>query len=136
MFRSALLTLLLAPVISVAQVAVPANVESVTSGGYWENDGASGRYRIVVVNSGFDAVTSRLFVQWIRDPKSLGSEPEVVASHEAMFPFGESLASFSARLKPEGRGRARITVEGVVSREPRKKVRAVLVVTSPGHVAP
>lgn len=45
--------------------AIPGVVEEVRIGGTWERDGNSGIYRIVVTRSGGDAVTARLFVQWV-----------------------------------------------------------------------
>ncbi|HUF73382.1 MAG TPA: hypothetical protein VMR74_10835 [Gammaproteobacteria bacterium] len=49
-------------------VDLPAGVEHVVSGGYWETAELSGRYRIVVLNAGFEHVTPRVYVQWISDP--------------------------------------------------------------------
>lgn len=131
-----LLTLLLLPASVMAQVNVAPNVESVASGGYWERNGTAGRYRVVVVNSGFEAVTSRLFLQWVQDPRQPGESPKVVASVEPALPFGAGVATFTARLSPEGKGRARVIVEGVVSRDPSQKVRAELMASNPGEVAP
>jgi len=136
MYRNLLLAFALSPAIALAQVNVPAGVESVTSGGYWTSGGVSGRYRIIVVNSGFEAVTSRLFVQWVREPVDAASESEVVATVEPELPFGKDVASFSATLKPMAVGRVWVSVKGVVSRDPQTKVSAVLVAAEPGKVAP
>lgn len=45
--------------------ALPGNVEDVRIGGTWDSDGKSGAYRIIVARSGGDAVTARMFVQWL-----------------------------------------------------------------------
>jgi hypothetical protein len=46
---------------------IPADVESVTSGGYWQSADQSGCYRIIVVNSGWEHIYSQVFLQWILD---------------------------------------------------------------------
>lgn len=45
--------------------AMPGGVEDVRIGGTWQDEGKSGVFRIVIVRSGGNAVTARLFVQWI-----------------------------------------------------------------------
>jgi hypothetical protein len=44
---------------------LPGNVEDVRIGGTWDSGGKSGAYRILVARSGGDAVTARMFVQWL-----------------------------------------------------------------------
>jgi hypothetical protein len=44
---------------------LPGAVEEVRIGGTWDSDGKSGAYRVVIARSGGNAVTARLFVQWI-----------------------------------------------------------------------
>ena len=44
---------------------LPGSVEDVRVGGTWDRDGKSGVYRIIVSRSGGDAVTARLFIQWV-----------------------------------------------------------------------
>ena len=134
MFRRALITLAL-PLTVAAQGLVSPEVESVVSGGYWEHQGSSGRYRVVLVNSGFEHVSSRLRVEWVRGPRTADAGPEVVASTEPVLPFGQGLASLSATVKPAGKGRVRITVTGVMAHEPQRQVRAVLIATDPGKVS-
>jgi hypothetical protein len=131
----ALLFLLLFPLSALAQSYVPADVENVVSGGYWENGGESGRYRVVVLNSGFEHVTSRVVVEWLREPRAPNAVADVVASVEPKLPFGNAIASLGATLTPVGKGKVRIVVRGVVSAEPARKVRAVLIATQPGRVA-
>jgi hypothetical protein len=44
---------------------LPGSVEDVRIGGTWERDGKIGTYRILVARTGGDAVTARMFVQWV-----------------------------------------------------------------------
>jgi hypothetical protein len=44
---------------------LPGSVEDVRIGGTWERDGKVGTYRILVARTGGDAVTARMFVQWV-----------------------------------------------------------------------
>lgn len=44
---------------------LPGNVEDVRVGGTWDRDGKSGVYRVIVSRSGGDAITARLFIQWV-----------------------------------------------------------------------
>jgi hypothetical protein len=44
---------------------LPGNVEDVRVGGTWDEGGKNGIYRVIVSRSGGDAVTARLFVQWV-----------------------------------------------------------------------
>jgi hypothetical protein len=45
--------------------ALPGSVEDVKIAGTWQDGGKSGAYRVIISRSGGDAVTARLFVQWI-----------------------------------------------------------------------
>ena len=53
--------------------ALAANIESVTSGGYWEAAGRRGRYRIVVQNIGWEHVHSEMTIDWIEEALSSSS---------------------------------------------------------------
>ena len=44
---------------------LPGAVEDVRVAGTWQAEGKSGVYRMVIARTGGDAVTARLFVQWI-----------------------------------------------------------------------
>ena len=44
---------------------LPGSVEDVRVGGTWDRDGKSGIYRVIVSRSGGDAITARLFIQWV-----------------------------------------------------------------------
>ena len=57
-----------APLSAVAQ-ALPAQIETVASGGYWSRGAQDGSFRLVVQSVGWDDISSRAFLQWIRlDP--------------------------------------------------------------------
>jgi hypothetical protein len=45
--------------------AMPGGGEDVRLGGTWQADGKGGVYRVVIARSGGNAITARLFVQWI-----------------------------------------------------------------------
>ena len=44
---------------------LPGAVEEVRIAGTWDGDGKSGAYRVVIARSGGNAVTARMFVQWL-----------------------------------------------------------------------
>ena len=56
--------------------ALPGAAEDVRIGGTWEKDGRSGAYRIVVAREGSDAITARLFIQWIAYDDAGGAKLE------------------------------------------------------------
>jgi hypothetical protein len=49
---------------------LPASIEAAVSGGYWKSGDKDGRYRVVVVNGGFEHVHSKVFLQWVTGPTS------------------------------------------------------------------
>jgi hypothetical protein len=130
------LALLLAAIGAQADSDVPASVHSVTSGGYWEAKGRAGIYRVVVINQGYEHVTSRVLVQWLQEPSSPNEETKVVSSVEPELPFGNDIASLSASLEPLAPGQVQVVISGVVSVDPSLKVNAVLLASKPGLVEP
>ena len=56
--------------------ALPGAAEDVRIGGTWEKDGRSGAYRIVIAREGADAITARLFIQWIAYDDAGGAKLE------------------------------------------------------------
>lgn len=130
------LALLLAATGAQAGSDVPASVHSVTSGGYWEAKGSAGIYRVVVINQGYEHVTSRVLVEWVQGPSSPNEEVKVVSSVEPELPFGSNTASLSASLKPLATGQVQVVISGVVSVDPSRKVSAVLLASKPGLVEP
>ena len=115
-----------------ASSGVPPEVASVVSGGYWECGEDSGTYRVVVVNSGFEHVTSRVFVEWVSEPRSGNDPAKVVSTLEPMLPFGQGIASLSATLVPLSKGKVQVLVSGVISMAPEQVVRASITATAPG----
>jgi hypothetical protein len=53
---------------------IPIEVASVVAGGYWKEGGSDGRYRVVVINEGWEHVHSRVYAQWIRTNQEERSE--------------------------------------------------------------
>lgn len=55
--------------LSGAVQALPAQIETVASGGYWSRNGQDGSFRLVIASVGSDELSSRVFLQWVRlDP--------------------------------------------------------------------
>lgn len=133
---STALALLLTAIGSFADSNVPASIHSVVSGGYWKAEGRGGLYRVVVVNDGYEHVTSRVLVEWLQEPSSRDGEVKVVASVEPQLPFGNEIALLSASLKPLATGRVQVVISGVVAAEPSRKVSAVLLASQPGKIEP
>ena len=130
--RHIVLLLLLAPY-AVAQPVVPASIESVVSGGYWETPENHGRYRVLVVNEGFEHVISKVYVQWVAEATSPATSPAVVATKQIQPLFSGAPVSLTAEITPQGNNRAQITLHGVnsVTQEP---VSTSITVGAPGQV--
>ena len=129
------LMLLLAAANVGAESGVPAAVHSVTSGGYWEAEGRQGTYRVVVLNSGYEHVTSRVLVEWLQEP-TRNEVAKVVSSVEPSLSFGNGVASLSVSLSPLATGQVQIAVSGAVSTDPTRNVTAVLLAFQPRAVRP
>lgn len=71
-FVAPLLASLLAlssPVAVASEVlAIPADVESVVTGGTWQSASAQGTYRVVVRTGGFEHIVSQVQVDWLAEP--------------------------------------------------------------------
>lgn len=49
--------------------ALPTEIETVVSGGFWSRDGHDGSFRLVILLLGWDTLYNRAFLQWTRiDP--------------------------------------------------------------------
>lgn len=92
-----------------ATAPVPADVETVLTGGFWKSANLKGRFRVVIQSGGFEHVVSQLQVDWIAEPEGNDKPARVVASKVA--------ETGSWRLaKPritKGTAGWRVTVEGV-----------------------
>ncbi len=63
---------------------IPADVETVVSGGYWElGDSASGHFRATISTNGLEHLISRLRIEWIRDPDESDRPMRLLSSWEA-----------------------------------------------------
>jgi hypothetical protein len=134
-------TLLLAAALLVAWPAgaappasgVPPEVESVSTGGYWQAEGRSGQYRVVTLRQGFDAVSNRLLVEWVAGPASPEAAPEVMASAEVDLGAGQALG-LVARLYRVTAGCARITVQASNPMMPGEPGHYVVWATAPNQL--
>lgn len=98
---AALLTAMLIMDSASAQVPViDPCISSVASGGSWESDGVTGHYRVVVENTGFEAVESFLHLQWLADatedsgPRIVLSEPVSGIGSEGPLSIGAPVFEF------------------------------------------
>jgi hypothetical protein len=126
--------LLVLPSIAMAQPSVPATIESVNSGGYWATPEHRGRYRVVMVNEGYEHVYSRVFVEWVADPRSSSSRAKVIKSTQVPQLFSGTPVSLSAVLIPLGENSVEIKLDGVNSIT-QERVSASVVATHPGQVS-
>jgi hypothetical protein len=46
------------------------SIYAATTGGYWEDGGKSGNFRVIVENRGWERVVSRLYLQWVAQDES------------------------------------------------------------------
>ena len=52
--------------------SIPPTVSSVVTGGYWEEGEHYGVVRIVIVQEGFEEITSRVFLEWLQEDPTHG----------------------------------------------------------------
>ena len=61
--------------------ALPADIETVVSGGDWESGAeARGHFRAVIATGGFEHIISDLTVEWIADPTDSDQPPRTYSS--------------------------------------------------------
>jgi hypothetical protein len=73
----------LAPVLAQQPVVLPADVETVVTGGRWRSGANEGTYRVVVRSGGFEHVVSQVQVDWVSNPTDQDKPQVVVASEIA-----------------------------------------------------
>ncbi len=95
--------------------ALNPDLVAVVRGGEWTYAGRSGTYRLVVVSSGYEHVTSRLYVQWVEDPAGRDTPPRIVATKNVL---GASLFSLGVPVISRSQGRWQATVDGANSHSP------------------
>lgn len=62
-----------APACATSEPEVDADVAFVSTGGAWSKGDRTGFVRVVVVNGGFEHVTSRIFLQWLAVNRQRGA---------------------------------------------------------------
>ena len=113
---------------------VPISVQSVMSGGYWKEGNRSGTYRVVIEQQGWEHLWSRLFVEWITEPRGRNDAQTVLAVIEPTLPFGQGTTLLEAKIRRLGVGRLEIVVDGIPNGLTSKRARVVLEAGAPGHV--
>ncbi len=82
--------------------ALPGAVEEVRIGGTWDREGKSGAYRIVIARSGGDAITARLFVQWIAYQDDGGATVESTIEIEELAELKLDVVDFTSESDQDG----------------------------------
>lgn len=82
--------------------AMPGQIEEVRVGGTWDRDGNSGIYRIVVARKGGNAVTARLFVQWVAYTAEGGAEVEHTLEIAEFNDLGIDIIDFNSESDDDG----------------------------------
>ncbi len=82
--------------------ALPGTVEDVRVGGTWERDGRSGVFRILVARLGGEAVTARLFVQWVAYQDDGSSAVENTIEVKELGELGVDVVDFTSESDGDG----------------------------------
>lgn len=82
--------------------ALPGTVEDVRVGGTWDNDGKNGIYRVIISRSGGDAVTARLFVQWVAYDDTGGATVENTVEIKEMADLKVDVVDFTTESDADG----------------------------------
>ncbi len=82
--------------------ALPGAVEDVRIGGSWQREGKSGVYRIVIARRGGDAITARLFVQWIAYGEAGGATVEDSIEVSEFTDLELDIVDYMSESDPEG----------------------------------
>ena len=90
-------------------LAVPAEVETVVTGGQWKSDKQSGTYRVIVSTGGFEHIVSQVQVDWITETVDRDDPPRVVSSKIAET---GAWRLFQPRIVKSG-GKWRVLLEGI-----------------------
>lgn len=69
----AMLVLASGPGLGAQPSRLPADVETVLTGGFWEAAGQEGRYRVVIRSAGFEHLISSMTVDWILNATETGA---------------------------------------------------------------
>jgi hypothetical protein len=105
---------------SADSIVVDPNVVAVVSGGYWQSNGSSGFYRVIVRNSGFDHVSSQAVAEWVAEPREASSVLRVIRTHEFVAP---GFYSLDPPTLERYEGRVRVRLQGVFTHEPERRLK-------------
>jgi hypothetical protein len=81
---------------------LPGSVEDVRIGGTWEEDGKIGTYRILVTRTGGEAVTARMFVQWVAYTDDGGATVEHTIEVEELAALNVDVIDFTSDADADG----------------------------------
>jgi hypothetical protein len=82
--------------------AIPGAIEEVKIAGTWQKGDKSGPYRIVISRSGGDAVTARLFVQWIAYQEDGGATVDSTIEIKELADLKLDIVSFESESDDDG----------------------------------
>ena len=130
---AAAVVLFVVPGLALTQPVVPVEVASVVSGGTWERGAESGSFRVVIVNRGWEHVSSRLYIEWVLLSES--REQKVIAQLEPQLPVGQLAHVLSAKILPRKSGRTEVLVSAESNMEVGSKPKHLLLrLGEPGRV--
>jgi hypothetical protein len=81
---------------------LPGSVEDVRIGGTWEENGKIGAYRILVTRTGGEAVTARMFVQWVAYEDDGGATVEHTIEIEELAALNVDVVDFTSDADADG----------------------------------
>ncbi|WP_156886582.1 hypothetical protein [Rhizobium gallicum] len=115
-----------------AETFVDTNVVSVVEGGHWQEDGVGeGSYRIIVVNQGFEHVSSRVVVEWKSVPTET-DDAQIVHSVELVKGGFYSIGTPEMTFSKDG---ARVELRGTATYTPAMPVVCRFGLSPGGKVA-
>ena len=82
--------------------AIPGTVEDLRVAGNWEADGKTGAYRIVVARTGGEAMTARLFIQWVVYGNDGGATVDHSVEIAEIAALKVDIANYNAEADPDG----------------------------------
>jgi hypothetical protein len=81
---------------------LPGNVEDVRVGGTWDRDGKTGVYRIIVARTGGDAITARMFIQWVAYQEGGNAIVENTMEVTELAQLGVDVVDFTSESDADG----------------------------------
>lgn len=121
MIRALLLATLLVSSAMAQVPAIPREVVGVSTIGYWHTASQSGTYRVVVTQNGWEHVWSRVFVQWLPEPKTKDAvEPPITVS-ELLPPVEQGIFVLDASARRGRKNEVLITIQATSNMEVQAK---------------